>query len=212
MKKSGTFISFEGTEGSGKTTQIERLAQRLSEAGHSVIVTREPGGTVIGEAIRDLLKDVSKSSSIFPEAELLLFAASRAQLVREVILPALAVGKTILCDRFLDSTTVYQGIARKINAESLNLIHKFVLNALMPDVTIIIDVPPEIGLQRARKRPQFTSDRLEQENIEFYQAVRNGYLSLAKMYSERFCVVNGCLNLDTIETEIWNAITRKLNR
>ena len=145
--ESGILISFEGSEGCGKSTQISRLADRLEEIDHrDVVVTREPGGTIIGEDIRHLLMHADSSQSIFPETELLLFAASRAQLVRELILPAVREGKIVLCDRFLDSTTVYQGVARQIADDPITQINGFAVGEMIPDLTIVLDVPAEVGL------------------------------------------------------------------
>ena len=149
----GILISFEGSEGCGKSTQIRRLADRLEEVDHrDVVVTREPGGTVIGEDIRHLLMHADSSKNIFPETELLLFAASRAQLVREIIYPAVQDGKIVLCDRFLDSTTVYQGVARQIADDPVTQINAFAVGDVVPDLTVILDVPAEVGLERIKHR------------------------------------------------------------
>ncbi len=203
------FISFEGSEGSGKSTQIDLLAMRLQQAGHEVVVTREPGGTEIGEEIRHLLKHADSGRAMFPETELLLFAASRAQLVREVILPALRAGQIILCDRFLDSTTVYQGVARKLSADPVAIINRFAVGEILPSLTVVLDVPADIGLARARRRASGLPDRMEQENIDFYQRVREGYLLLARSLPERFLVVDGTLPSDEITEKIWHEFKRR---
>ncbi len=208
----GLFVTFEGSEGSGKTTQIERLVSRIEAAGPEVEVTREPGGTEIGEEIRHLLKHGSIGKEMCPETELLLFAASRAQLVREVILPCLEAGKVILCDRFLDSTTVYQGVARRISADPVNTINRFAIGDIMPDLTVVLDVPAEVGLSRIRHRASDLPDRMEQENIGFYHKVREGYLVLAKSFPDRFVVVDGTLPTEEIEEIIWDAICPLLNK
>jgi len=205
-KDRGIFVSFEGSEGSGKTTQISLLADALEEAGHDVIVTREPGGTEIGEEIRHLLKHAYSGEAMFPETELLLFAASRAQLVREVIIPALEEGKTVLCDRFLDSTTVYQGAARKMSDDPVQTINRFAVGELMPDLTIVVDVPAEVGLMRVKHRASDMPDRMEQENIEFYRIVREGYLVLAQSLPDRFAVVDGTQKPDAVEAAIWKEV------
>ncbi len=205
--KSGVLISFEGSEGSGKTTQIGRIADRFQDAGHEVVVTREPGGTEVGEEIRHLLKHASPNSNFCPETELLLFAASRAQLVREVIIPNLDLGKIILCDRFLDSTTVYQGVGRQISAEPVHVINTFAIGNLMPNITIVLDVPAEIGLQRIKKRVSDLPDRMEEENIDFYHKVREGYLMLAKAMPERFVVVDGTMPARELEVIIWDELS-----
>ncbi len=203
------FISFEGSEGSGKSTQIDLLAERLKEAGHEVVVTREPGGTAIGEEIRHLLKHATSGRAMFPETELLLFAASRAQLVREVILPAQRAGKIILCDRFLDSTTVYQGVARKLSADPVATINRFAVGDILPSLTVVLDLPADVGLARARRRPSALPDRMEQESLDFYQRVRDGYLLLARSLPERFLVVDGTLPSEHITQIIWQEFTRR---
>lgn len=218
MKKSspsarkGIFITFEGSEGSGKTTQIDLLVSRIETADRDVVVTREPGGTEIGEEIRHLLQHSAAGKEMCPATELLLFAASRAQLVREVILPSLEAGKVILCDRFLDSTTVYQGVARKISADPVSTINHFAVGDILPDMTVVLDVPAEVGLSRIKHRASDLPDRMEQENIDFYRKVREGYLVLAKSFPDRFVVVDGTLSLPEIEEEIWNAVYPLLNR
>ena len=206
----GFLISFEGSEGSGKTTQISRIADRFEDAGYDIIVTREPGGTPIGEEIRHTLMHTGESHNMMPETELLLFAASRAQLVREVILPAVEDGKIVLCDRFMDSTTVYQGVARNIQSEPVHVINTFAVGDLTPDVTLVIDLDAEVGLQRVRHRANDMPDRMEKENIEFYQKVRNGYLMLAKAMPERFIVVDGELPPQELEDAIWKQLRKRV--
>jgi len=205
----GLLISFEGSEGSGKTTQISRLMERFEEMGHEVIVTREPGGTEIGEEIRHLLKHVEAGEGMCPETELLLFAASRAQLVREIILPALEAGKIILCDRYLDSTTVYQGVARQLSEDPVTYINEFAVGNLMPDLTIVLDVPAEVGLDRIKHRATGIPDRMEKENIEFYEAVREGYLLLVRSLPDRFAVFDGTMDKSKIEEHVWEEIGRR---
>ena len=206
----GYLISFEGSEGSGKSTQVTRIAERFEGAGYDVLVTREPGGTDIGEQIRHILMHATESEHMTPEAELLLFAASRAQLVREVIQPALEAGKIILCDRFLDSTTVYQGVGRKIAAEPVHLINTFAVGDLIPDVTVVVDIPTDLGLERVKQRANDLPDRMEQENITFYNKVREGYLMLAKALPERFIVVDGALTRDEVEQNIWSELRKRV--
>ena len=206
----GLLISFEGSEGSGKSTQISLLAEHIEKEGQrEVLVTREPGGTEIGEEIRHLLKHALSGNSMFPETELLLFAASRAQLVREVLQPNLKAGKIILSDRFIDSTTVYQGAARKMSNDPIQKINHFAVGDLIPDLTIVIDIPAEIGMERLRHRPSELPDRMEQENIEFYERVREGYLILAKSLPDRFFVVDGTLKREDIEKKIWNEVKQR---
>jgi dTMP kinase len=203
----GILISFEGSEGCGKSTQIRRIADRLEEIDHrDVVVTREPGGTMVGEDIRHLLMHADSSKKIFPETELLLFAASRAQLVRETILPSVKEGKIVLCDRFLDSTTVYQGVARQIADDPVTMINQFAVGEIIPDLTVVLDIPPEMGFERIKHRVSDMPDRMEQENIEFYGKVRDGYLALARSLPDRFFVVDGAGDEDDIELDIWNEI------
>ena len=203
----GILISFEGSEGCGKSTQIRRIADRLEEIDHrDVVVTREPGGTMVGEDIRHLLMHADSSKNIFPETELLLFAASRAQLVREIILPSVKEGKIVLCDRFLDSTTVYQGVARQIADDPVTMINQFAVGEIIPDLTVVLDIPPEMGFERIKHRVSDMPDRMEQENIEFYGKVRDGYLALARSLPDRFFVVDGAGDEDDIELDIWNEI------
>ena len=209
VPRSAFFLSFECSEGSGKSTQIDLLAARLKSAGHEVVVTREPGGTEIGEEIRHLLKHSKSGHAMCPETELLLFAASRAQLVREVILPALRAGKIVLCDRFLDSTTVYQGVARKLAADPVAMINQFAVGEILPALTVILDVPADVGLARARRRTTELPDRMEQEALDFYQRVREGYLALAKSLPNRFLVMDGTLPSAQITDTIWQEFLRR---
>lgn len=208
--KRGLLISFEGSEGCGKTTQISRLVARLEAAGYQTLVTREPGGTPIGEDIRHLLKHAQSSQGICPETELLLFAASRAQLVREVIIPGLQSGKIVLSDRFLDSTTVYQGVARRLSNDPVQIINSFAAGNIVPDLTIVLDVPAEIGLARVKQRANDIPDRMEQENISFYQQVREGYLILAKSLPERFRVIDGTQSIEAVEKDVWEVVHKHL--
>src|SRR5687767_5013356 len=174
QKVNGKLISFEGSEGSGKSTQISRLAAHLQKTDREVITTREPGGTEIGEQIRNIIVHNSKGDEMCAETELLLFTAARAQLVREVIAPALLRGAIVLSDRFLDSSTVYQGIARNLAADPVNHINRFAVGNVMPDLTIVIDVPEEVSLVRLKTRASDLPDRMERENVGFYRKVREG--------------------------------------
>ena len=207
---SGLFISFEGSEGCGKSTQIEALAARLRSDGLDVLQAREPGGTPLGEALRQLLQHDDAGNGMLPEAELLLFAAARAQIVREKLRPALKAGKVVLCDRFVDSTTVYQGVARGLNRTNVAAVNQVATGGLQPDLTILIDLPADIGLQRARLRANGQLDRMEQEDTEFYEAVRQGYLELAKAEPNRFLVLDGLQSIETLQAEVWNAVQPRL--
>jgi dTMP kinase len=206
----GVLISFEGSEGSGKTTQIARLAKTLLERGRDVVSTREPGGTEIGEQIRNIIVHNSKGDEMCAETELLLFAAARAQLVRETIAPALLRGAIVLSDRFLDSSTVYQGIGRNLAMGPVNQINRFAVGSVMPDITVVIDVPTSVSLSRIRQRASDLPDRMERENIDFYEKVRSGYLVLAKGMPERFVVIDGTKSEDAIEKQIWTELEKRL--
>jgi dTMP kinase len=209
-KHTGKLISFEGSEGSGKSSQIARLAAHLQKLKRDVVTVREPGGTEIGEQIRNIIVHNSKGDEMCPETELLLFAASRAQLVREVIAPALLRGATVLSDRFLDSSTVYQGIGRNLAADPVSQINRFAVGNVMPDLTIVIDVPTRVGLARIRQRASDLPNRMERENIDFYDKIREGYLVLAKGLPGRFCVVDGQKDEATTEKRIWEAVKLRI--
>jgi dTMP kinase len=209
-KVTGTLISFEGSEGSGKSTQIARLAAHIQKSGKEVVTTREPGGTEIGEQIRNIIVHNSKGEEMCAETELLLFTAARAQLVREVIAPALTRGCIVLSDRFLDSSTVYQGIARNLAADPVSQINRFAVGNVMPDVTVVIDVPTSVSLARLKQRASDLPDRMERENIDFYKKVREGYLVLAKGMPERFIVIDGTKSEDAIEKLIWSQVKTRL--
>jgi len=205
----GVFITFEGSEGCGKTTQIQRLAARLKEAGQEIVLTREPGGTPLGERIRHLLKFAEEGKDMTPETELLLFAASRAQLVRRVIAPALEAGNWVIADRFMDSTTVYQGVARRLDHEAVRFINEFAVGERRPDLTLVLDMDPNESHRRLLRRPRPVGepDRMEQMPAEFYQAVRDGYLTLARDEPERFRVIQAGRSVDAVEEEVWEHVT-----
>jgi len=209
-KPTGKLISFEGSAGSGKSTQISRLAAHLQKSGREVVSTREPGGTEIGEQIRNIIVHNSKGDEMCAETELLLFTAARAQVVREVIAPALTRGAVVLSDRFLDSSTVYQGIGRNLAADPVSQINRFAVGNVMPDLTLVIDVPTEIGLARIRQRASDLPDRMERENIDFYKKIREGYLLLAKGMPDRFVVVDGSMSPDAIEKKIWTIVKERI--
>jgi thymidylate kinase len=208
QKPTGKLISFEGPEGSGKSTQIALLAKHLQLLGREVLTTREPGGTEIGEQIRNIIVHNSKGDEMCPETEVFLFAAARAQLVREVIAPALIAGRVVLSDRFLDSSTVYQGIARNLGSDPVQQINRFAVGNVMPDLTIVIDVPIEVSLARIRLRASDLPDRMERENAEFFSKVREGYLLLAKSMPQRFVVVDGTQPEAEVEKQVWTAVQK----
>jgi dTMP kinase len=198
------FITFEGSEGCGKSTQVQRLAARLEHSGVPYLVTREPGGTPIGETIRELLQFAPHNSAMTAETELLLFEASRSQLVRETIKPALERGLCVIADRFFDSTTVYQGAARKLNREMVERLNAFVVGDCVPDITFILDVDAATAASRMQKPRK--ADRMEQQPAEFYERVREAYRELAKRESKRIVLIDGSRNADQIENEIWEML------
>ncbi|HEX8899387.1 MAG TPA: dTMP kinase [Chthoniobacterales bacterium] len=208
----GAFITFEGSEGCGKSTQVKRLAVRLEKAGVRTLVTREPGGTAIGEKIRDLLQFAPESFAMTAETEVLLFEASRAQLVRETIQPALDQGIVVISDRFSDSTTVYQGVARKLSPDVVETLNRFAIGSARPDITVILDIDVETARGRLlrRVRPVAQKDRMEEQPIEFYDRVCQGYRELAKREANRFVLIDGAQSPDAIESEIWNAVSNRL--
>lgn len=207
MAGKGLFISFEGSEGCGKSTQIGRLAARLRDAGREVVLLREPGGTPIGEKIRDLLQYDASAAAMKPETELLLFAASRAQLVRELIRPAVDRGAVVLCDRFLDSTTVYQGVARALDRKDVAAINAFAVGKTLPDLTLLLDLDAAEGRRRAASR-NGPVDRMEQEKEEFYEAVRQGYLVLADENKGRIAVIDASAEIDEVEGLVTAALRK----
>ena len=209
MSERGTFISLEGPEGSGKTTQATRLVARLEACGHQVLRVREPGGTPTGEAIRGILQHNQAGEPIEPATEVLLFAASRAQLVGCKILPALAGGTWVVSDRFADSTTAYQGFGRGFGLEAMQTINAFAIREAQPAVTFLLDVPVEEGLARVRRRSAQRNralDRIESETLAFHQRVRDGYLELARLEPNRFQLVNALQAEDAVEAEIWEKL------
>ncbi|HUL54791.1 MAG TPA: dTMP kinase [Opitutaceae bacterium] len=206
----GILISFEGSEGSGKSTQIAHLAEHLQRVGREVISTREPGGTEIGEQVRNIIVHNSRGDEMCAETELLLFAAARAQLVREVIAPNLLKGVVVLCDRYIDSSTVYQGVARNLSRDPVQQINQFAIGNVLPDLTVVLDVPTAVSLARIRQRASDLPDRMERENIDFYKKVRDGYLVLARSLPKRFFVVDGTLSEEKICRLIWAEVKNRL--
>ncbi len=209
--KPGVFISFEGSEGCGKSTQIVRLETRLRDVGIDVLRTREPGGTDAGEQVRHLLQHAPEGERLTPEAELLLFAASRAQLVREVIEPALARGTWVIADRFLDSTTVYQGIGRGLDAGSVAAINGFAVGTCLPQATFLLDMDAVEGHARAVAARGDEPDRMEDQPLAFFEAVRRGYLNLAEAHPDRIRVIDASDSIESIEQEIWNVCRRQFD-
>ena len=207
-ERRGMLISFEGSEGCGKSTQIERLKARLSAAGQEILQMREPGGIFVGERIRDLLQHTKEAHSMCHEAELLLFAASRAQLVRESIRPALLAGKTVILDRFLDSTTVYQGYARGLPMESVRAINRFAVQDVVPDLTLLLDMDASKAWARIHATGR-ELDRMESQPLEFFENVRRGYLNLAAEQPDRIVVLDASLKPEELEQQIWTLVEHR---
>ncbi len=205
------FITFEGIEGTGKTTQIRRTADWLTAHGIDFVLTREPGGCFIADQIRTVLLD-SKNTALAPEAELLLYLASRAQHVTEVIRPALDANKVVLCDRFADATQAYQGYARELGSDLVSHLNRYATGGLTPDLTLLLDIPVETGLARARRRADAIEDdsdkedRFEKEHLDFHQRVREGYLAIARNHTDRVLILDAAGS----EDEVFNRIISKL--
>lgn len=200
------FITLEGIEGSGKTSQMERIAAFLEERGHACLQTREPGGTRIGTAIRAVLLDPA-SSELDPVAELLLYTADRVQHVRKAIQPAIAAGKVVVCDRYVDATLAYQGVARNLGTDLIESLHRLLLDNFMPDLTLLFDLPPEEGLARAWSQIDngARSDRetrFEKEALAFHEKVRQGYLRLAAREPDRFSIIDARVSM----ADVWRQI------
>jgi len=203
-------ITLEGIEGSGKTTQINYIAEYLREIGHECVITKEPGGTEIGEKIRSILLDPG-NKNIHPLTELLLYAADRVQHIKEFIGPMLEAGKIVICDRFHDSTTVYQGFTRGVDLGLIRQLNKLVLGGVGPDITFVLDLPPELGLERAWKQINSGSrsdmeTRFEKEKLSFHENVRKGYLDLAKSEPDRFVLIDASVE----SADVREAIIGKL--
>ncbi|HSG05356.1 MAG TPA: dTMP kinase [Nitrospiria bacterium] len=205
----GLFITFEGPEGGGKTTQIKRLAAALRRKGYRPKITREPGGTRLGEQIRRLLLRQHKKG-LDPRTELFLYLGSRSQHISEVILPALKAGRIVLCDRFSDSTLVYQGSGRRLNMTFVGSAVAFASKPLKPDVTFLLDLNIKKGLARVRKRGQ--ANRFDRESLEFHQRIRRGFLSLARREPRRIYRIDAEQESGTVQAQIWEIISRKLAR
>lgn len=205
----GLFISFEGGEGAGKSTQIRRLAASLAARGHAVLVTREPGGSAGAEAVRHVLLS-GAAQSFGTRMEAYLFAAARSDHVEQVIRPALKRGEIVLCDRFFDSSRVYQGMTGNLDRTFVDRLQQVAINGLKPDLTIVIDVPAEIGLARMAKRNADGPDRFERDTFDIHEKRRLGFLEIAAAEPERCAVVDGTQSVDAIETEIARLVADKL--
>ncbi|MEA2104379.1 MAG: dTMP kinase [Candidatus Cloacimonadota bacterium] len=206
----GLFITFEGIEGCGKSTQAKLLAKNLTKAGYEILLTREPGGPQISEKIRDILLD-NQNEEMYKLTEIFLYMASRSQHTFQWIKPALEEGKIIICDRYYDSTFAYQGAARNIPADIVKSINKIAILGTNPDTTFLVDVPVNVGLARINKLTENGGniDRLESESVEFHQRVRDSYLKLSEEYSERIAVLNGLEKVDSLQSKIQKMLKNK---
>jgi dTMP kinase len=210
----GKFITLEGPEGSGKSTQAKMIIRRLAELGIEAMYTREPGGTALGEEIRNILQHNQAGEAPCERAELLLFEASRNQLVEKVIRPALEKGTWVICDRFMDSTTAYQGYGRGLPVDEVKSIHQFTINNVTPDLTLLLDLEVETGFERIAERFLAlgeSADRFEQEERSFHERVRMGYLNLADEEPERFRIVDASQTPEAVSSSIWTVLTDVFN-
>jgi len=212
----GFFITFEGIEGCGKTTQIRLLAKGLKEGGREVVLTREPGGTEIGERIRAVLLDAS-SCGMSPITDLMLYGAARNQHVREVIRPALERGAVVLCDRYADATTAYQGAARRIDVKTIDEVHRVATEGVWPQLTLLLDMPASEGLSRARERNLHEDiagreDRFEREELDFHERVRSGYLAIAKREPSRVVIVDAGRSIEDMQAKIASVVEKALSK
>ncbi|VGO21353.1 dTMP kinase [Pontiella sulfatireligans] len=210
---SGRFITFEGPEGSGKSTQIRLLAETLEVQGIEVVCSREPGGTATGEAVRNILQHDAAGEPLSDRAELLLFTASRAQLMDQVILPTLEKGGWVLCDRFIDSTMAYQGFARGMDIDTLDAVNDFAIYGRKPDLTLLLDFDIELGFQRLAARyadGEATHDRFELEARDFHRRVRDGYHQLAEREPERFRIVDASGSVEEVASCVWDVVKEVL--
>jgi len=206
------FISLEGGEAVGKSTQIERLAAKLKGLGKKVLITREPGGTPLGESIRHLLKHAPEGRGMTPYTELMLFLASRAELVRKVIVPALDQGVWVLSDRFLDSTTVYQGAGRQLPEEIVERVNAFAVGPNVPGLTIVLDLDPEAARERQIRRSHppgsGSFDRMEAEPVDFFERVREGYMDVAKLHPHRVKIVSAAGTVEQTAEAVWKEVAK----
>lgn len=200
----GKFITFEGGEGAGKSTQVARLAERLRAGGLETVVAREPGGTPLGESIRELVLKAPPE----PMTELLLFAAARAEHVAKVIRPALAHGTWVVCDRFIDSTRVYQGLLGGVPTDLIGAVEAYTVAPTFPDLTIVLDLSPEDGLKRTEARGELS--RFDAKNRDYHQSLRDGFVAIARAEPERCVVIDGAQAADAIASEVWRTVETRL--
>lgn len=206
---SGIFITFEGPDGSGKTTAINEISKYFNNLGFDTIITREPGGSALAEKIRDILLDTN--NNVNEHAEALLYAASRAQHVSDTIKPALSLGKVVLCDRFLDSSLAYQGVARNLGINSVLKLSDFAMQGVVPNLTIFFDLKPEIGLTRIKKNRSHEINRLDLEHISFHEKVYNGYKAVSEMFPDRIKTIDASLSIPEVLSQSLNVIKQYLN-
>ncbi|MCQ2380458.1 MAG: dTMP kinase [Victivallaceae bacterium] len=211
-ERSGLFITFEGPEGAGKSTQVAILQKRMAAAGMDVQLTREPGGTPLAERLRDIIKAFAGPEKMHDETELLLMEAARSQHVGELIRPALEAGKTVICDRFTDSTLAYQGAARGLDSHRIAMLNEFATGGIAPDITILMDIAPERGFLRTSSRRETIgdTDRFEEAGLAFHRRVRNGFLSIAAAEPDRVKVVDADRPAETIAEDVWNLVNALL--
>lgn len=208
-ERKGTFITFEGPDGSGKSSQMRILAERLRSQGREVVETQEPGGTEIGRQIRSILLNAD-NQKLCPVAEMLLYFAARAQNFDERILPAWERGAVVLSDRFTDSTLAYQGGGRKLGQDVVLQLHDIACHGLQPDLTICLDVDAEVGLRRVRSRNGAARDRIEEETIDFHQRVRDIYLELGRQHPERIKIVDGNGPMEDVAARVWRVVEARV--
>ncbi len=204
----GILITFEGVEGSGKSTQVGLLASRLKEEGFDIVVTREPGGTRIGEQIRSITHG-RENVDLTGAAEAYLMAGARAQLVREIIRPALIDGKIVIVDRYIDSSLVYQGYGRQLGEETIQKLNSLAIDGILPNLTILLDIDPKFGF--ARRNGSEKIDRLDLQQKDFYEKVHDGYNKLALRHCERFVIIDGNRKIEEITKEIWKRVKAKIS-
>lgn len=205
------FITFEGGEGSGKTTCIKRVVETLEKEGHEVVLTREPGGTPISEEIRNVILD-KKNTDMDPRTEALLYAASRRQHIVQKILPSIKEGKIVISDRFLDSSLAYQGGARKLGIDKIYEVNQYATDGLEPDITFFFDIEPEEGLRRIAANAGREVNRLDVEKLSFHHEVRNSFIELAKRFPKRFVIIDASKDKEHVYQDVMNEIERRLEK
>ena len=205
------FITLEGPEGSGKTSAIKIVRERLEKLGYQIVMTREPGGTPISEQIRNVILDKS-NTAMDPRTEALLYAASRRQHLVEKIWPSLKEGKIVFCDRYLDSSLAYQGYARNLGVEDILKVNEYATEGTFPNITFLFDIDPQLGLDRINQNKDREVNRLDVEKLEFHQKVRNGYLELSKKFSDRYIVIDASKPLEEVADNVFNEIINRLGK